>query len=47
METRCFRITWKDWKMLRKLIPGLKKETCARYMNRVVNSLDYYSSREK
>ena len=40
MKTRVFRIAWKDWLRLRKLIVGKKGETIAEYMNRVVNYIE-------
>ena len=45
MKTKNFRITYRDWKILRKLIPGMRGETIANYMERVVNALAYYNSK--
>lgn len=45
METKTFRITYKDWKILRQIIHGLRNETVAEYMGRVINTLAYYDSR--
>lgn len=36
-DTKMIRITFRDWNKLRRLIPGRKEETYAKYMNRVVN----------
>lgn len=40
MKTRTIRIYFKDWKKLRKLIPGVRYETLSNYLERVIIILE-------
>lgn len=40
MRTKVFRIYLRDWKILRKIYPGMRGETCAEYFDRIIKFLE-------
>lgn len=44
--TIAIRIFYRDWKMLRKMIPGMRNETVGHYFERIVNAIKYMQEKK-
>lgn len=42
VKTKTFRITLRDWKILRNVVEGNRRETISQYMERVIDTLKNY-----